>query len=58
MEILSEFGIEGGLVKSSNVITLLKQYREEDKVIHARVGPPVGEPICDMDVWPSPRILV
>jgi hypothetical protein len=23
-----------------------------------RVGPPVGEPICDMDVWPSPVILV
>jgi hypothetical protein len=22
------------------------------------VGPPVGEPICDMDVWPSPVILV
>jgi hypothetical protein len=23
-----------------------------------RVGPHVGEPICDMDVWPSPVILV
>jgi hypothetical protein len=22
------------------------------------VGPPVGEPICDMGVWPSPVILV
>jgi hypothetical protein len=22
------------------------------------VGPHVGEPICDMDVWPSPVILV
>jgi hypothetical protein len=32
-----EFGIEGGLVKSSNAITLLKQYKEEDKMIHTKV---------------------
>jgi hypothetical protein len=32
-----EFGIEGGLVESSKGITLLKQYKEEDKVIPAKV---------------------
>jgi hypothetical protein len=26
-------------------------------IFRHRVGPPVGEPICDMDVWPSPVIL-
>jgi hypothetical protein len=32
-----EFWIEGGLVKSSKAITLLNYYKEEDKVIHAKV---------------------
>jgi hypothetical protein len=26
--------------------------------INRGVGPPLGELICDMDVWPSPVILV
>jgi hypothetical protein len=32
-----EFGIEGGLVKTSKAITLLIEYKQEDKVIHAKV---------------------
>jgi hypothetical protein len=49
-----------------SAVTMLSHYMndkgvrvtDEESSIRSRVGPPVGEPICDMGVWPLPVVLV
>jgi hypothetical protein len=37
-----------------NIVDLV----EVNVTIKYQVGPPVGEPICNIDVWPLPVVLV
>jgi hypothetical protein len=49
--------IDGEAVKRVDKVETEELFNEVERV-YGRVGPHVGEPICDMDVWPSPVILV
>jgi hypothetical protein len=39
-------------------ITHMGDFAAKQNLVQDRVGPPVGEPICDRGVWPLPVILV